>query len=176
MTVRITVSVYLLIFAQSLNAQEILKVRPSPLAISSVRYKDNYIKITYSQPQKKDREIFGQLVPFGQVWRTGANEATEITTTKDIVIDSILLKAGTYSLFSIPEKDKWTIIINADVGLWGAYNYNAQKDIWRFEVPVQSTDELYEPFTIIFDHRNEVADLLMIWDHSRVSIPIKFIN
>lgn len=176
MTVRITLFVCLLFCTPNLHAQEILKIRPSPLAISSVRFKDNYIKVTYSQPQKKNREIFGQLVPYGQVWRTGANEATEITTTKDIMIGSILLRAGTYSLFSIPEKDKWTIIINADVGLWGAYNYNAQKDIWRFEVPVQSTGKLYEPFTIIFDHRNEVADLLMMWDNTQVSIPIKFIN
>jgi hypothetical protein len=91
-------------------------------------------------------------------------------------MDSILLKAGTYSLFTIPEKDKWTIIINADVGLWGAYNYNSLKDVWRFDVPVQSADKIYEPFTINFDHRNEVADLLMMWDNTKISIPIKFIN
>ena len=158
------------------HAQDLLELRPSPLAITSVRYKDNYVKITYSQPQKKNREIFGDLVPFGKVWRTGANEATEITTTHDIQIDSIVLKAGTYSLFTIPEKDKWTIIINADVGLWGAYNYNPQKDVWRFTVPVETADKVYEPFTIAFDHRNELADLLMLWDKTKVSIPIKFIN
>lgn len=176
MTTRIAAFVYLMLLAQAVQAQEILKLRPSPLAITSVRYKDHYVKITYSQPQKKDREIFGQLVPFGKVWRTGANEATEITTTRDIQVNSIILKAGTYSLFTIPEKDNWTIIINADLGLWGAYNYDANKDVWRFDVPVQSADKIYEPFTIIFDHRNEVADLLMMWDDTRVSIPIKFIN
>lgn len=176
MTIRITVFVYLMILAQCLHAQEVLKLRPSPLAITSVRYKDHYVKITYSQPQKKGREIFGSLVPFGKVWRTGANEATEITTTRDILIDSILLKAGTYSVFTLPEKGKWTIIINSDVGLWGAYNYNAAKDVWRFDVPVQSIDRMYEPFTIIFEHRNEVADLLMMWDKTKISIPIKFIN
>jgi len=176
MTRRSTICVYLLLLTPCLKAQEILKLRPSPLAISSVRYKDNYIKITYSQPQRKGREIFGELVPFGAVWRTGANEATEITTTRDILIDSILLKAGTYSIFTIPEKDKWTIIINADTGMWGAYNYNAEKDVFRFDVPVQSTDEIYEPFTIILDHRNDLADLLMIWDKTKVSLPVKFIN
>ncbi|HET9486240.1 MAG TPA: DUF2911 domain-containing protein [Chryseosolibacter sp.] len=176
MTIRITLFVYLLLLADCLQAQELLKPRPSPLAIASVRYKDNYIKITYSQPQRKNREIFGQLVPFGTVWRTGANEATEITTTTDIQIDSFRLAAGTYSIFSIPEKDRWTVIINADVGLWGAYNYNPQKDVVRFPVPVQATDKIYEPFTIIFDHRNEVADLLIMWDRTKVSIPIKFLN
>jgi hypothetical protein len=176
MAFRIIASFLLFLLAHTVAAQEVLKLRPSPLAITSVRYKDNYIKITYSQPQKKNREIFGLLVPYGKVWRTGANEATEITTTKDIQINNYPLTAGTYSLFTIPEKDKWTIIINSDVGLWGAYNYNPQKDILRFDVPPQSTDKMYEPFTIIFDHRNEVADLLLLWDKTKVSIPIQFIN
>jgi len=166
----------LLLLVTSLQAQEILKLRPSPLAIASIRYKDNYVKITYSQPQKKNREVFGHLVPFGKVWRLGANEATEITTSKDIQIDSFRLVAGTYSIFTIPAENKWTMIINSDVGLWGAYNYNPKKDVVRFEVPVQSTDKMYEPFTIIFDHRNEVADLLIMWDNTKVSVPIKFIN
>ena len=165
-----------LLLDQGLLAQELLKLRPSPLAIASVRYKDHYVKVTYSQPQKKDRDIFGSLVPFGKIWRTGANEATEITTTRDILIDSILLRAGTYSVFTIPEREKWTIVINSDVGLWGAYNYNQDKDLWRFDVPVQSTDKMYDPFTIIFNHRNELADLLMMWDHTMVSIPIQFLN
>ena len=100
------------------NAQELLKLRPSPLAISAVRYQDHYVKVTYSQPQKKNRELFGHLVPYGKVWRTGANEATEITCTKDIQFQDIILKAGTYSLFNITEKEKLTIFINADVGIW----------------------------------------------------------
>jgi len=176
MITRISILASILLLSFGLEAQELLKLRPSPLAISSVRYKDNYVKITYSQPQKKNRNIFGDLVPLGKVWRTGANEATEITTTRDIQIDSFLLKAGTYSLFTIPGGDKWTIIINSDVGLWGAYNYNPLKDIWRFDVPVEATDKIYDPFTIIFDHRNEVADLLMMWDDTKVTIPIKFFN
>ena len=173
---RLSFIISLLLLVQSLSAQELLKLRPSPLAMSSARYKDHYVKITYSQPQKKNREIFGSLVPFGKVWRTGANEATELTTLRDIIVNEIVLKAGTYSIFTIPEQDKWTIIINADVGLWGAYNYNAQKDIWRFDVPVRSTDKIYDAFTIIFDQRNELADLLMMWDNAQVSIPIKFID
>ena len=83
--------------ATDILAQEAVGPRPSPLAIAAVRYKDEYIKITYSQPQKRGREIFGKLVPFDEVWRTGANEATELTTTKNIQINGTLLKAGTYS-------------------------------------------------------------------------------
>jgi hypothetical protein len=159
-----------------LFAQEEVKSRPSPLAIVAIRYKDAYIKITYSQPQKKGREIFGKLVPYDQIWRTGANEATELTTTKNIQINGTLLKAGTYSLFTIPQKDRWTIIINSEVGLWGAYNYNSKLDVMRFDIAPATTDTIYESFTMQFDHRNEVADLLLYWDKTKISIPLKFIN
>jgi hypothetical protein len=161
--------------ALNVSAQEAAKQRPSPLAISAIRFKDAYIKITYSQPEKRAREIFGKLVPFNEVWRTGANEATEITTTKNIQINGTLLKAGTYSIFTIPQKDKWTIIINSEVGLWGAYNYNSKLDVMRFDVPVMQSDVVYESFTMEFNHRNEVADLLLYWDKTKVSIPVKFI-
>lgn len=170
---------YLLLFSTvnvHVFAQEAAKPRPSPLAVAAIRYKDAYIKITYSQPEKRGREVFGKLVPFNEVWRTGANEATEITTTKNIQINGTLLKAGTYSIFTIPQKDKWTIIINGEVGLWGAYNYNSKLDVMRFDVPATSSDVVYESFTLQFNHRNEVADLLLYWDKTKVSISVKFIN
>lgn len=159
------------------SAQEPTTNRISPLAVISMQYKDAYVKITYSQPRKRGREVFGKLVPYGQVWRTGANEATEITLTRNMTINGTLLKAGTYSIFSIPEKEKWTIIISSDVGLWGAYNYNPKRDEMRFQVPTSSTSgEVYEYFTMQFDQRNEIADLLIFWDRVKLSIPIKFIN
>jgi hypothetical protein len=157
------------------SAQEQVKARPSPLALATIKHKTTYIKVTYSQPHKNGRDIFGSLVPYGQVWRTGANEATEITITKDITINSILLKAGTYSIFTIPEKEKWTIIINADLGLWGSYNYNPKQDVFRFDVPAQSTQDVYETLTFQFDDGAEMANLLILWDKTEVSIPIKFI-
>lgn len=161
----------------SVYAQEALKPRPSPLAITTARFKDTYIKIVYSQPQKRGREIFGKLVPYKTVWRTGANEATELTVTKNIQLNGTLLKAGTYSIFTVPDEKSWTIIINGELGLWGAYNYNEKLDVMRFEVPVQNiSNVVYEPFTILIDQRNEVADILMMWDKTKVSIPVKFIN
>lgn len=165
----------LLLFPILALAQDAIKPRPSPLSIVSARYKDTYLKITYSQPHKKGREVFGGLVPFGKVWRTGANEATELTITRDITINDFELKAGTYALFTIPEKDKWTIIINQDNGLWGSYNYNAKQDVTRFEVPVQNlTDVVYEAFTIQVDQKNKVADLIFMWDKVKVVVPIQF--
>lgn len=157
------------------SAQDAVKPRPSPLAVVTSRYKDTYIKITYSQPHKRGRAIFGGVVPYGQVWRTGANEATELTVTRDIKINGTDLKAGSYSLFTIPQKDAWTIIINGELGLWGAYNYNSKLDIARFDVPVTPVTEfVYEAFAILIDPRNARADLVLAWDRSKVIIPIQF--
>lgn len=160
------------------QAQEEIKPRVSPLAITSARYKNTYLKITYGQPQKNGRVIFGGLVPYSKVWRTGANEATEMTITNDIKINNTLLKAGTYSMFTIPEKDKWTIIFNSDLGQWGDYNYNAKMDVLRFDVPtaVISDNLVYEPFTIRITQKTDTAELSLLWDHTQVNIPIQFIE
>jgi hypothetical protein len=161
----------------TLFAQEALQPKPSPLALASARYKDTYLKITYSQPHKRGREIFGKLVPYGRVWRTGANEATELTSTKDILINGSPLKAGTYSLFTIPDKAKWTIILNSDLGLWGSYNYNPKMDALRFEAPAQSvTDPVYEPFTIRIDQTRDQAEVGLMWDQVKVVFPIQFLE
>jgi hypothetical protein len=167
---------FLLLTTTVTYSQEVFKPRPSPVAITSIRFKDAYIKIVYGQPQKRGREVFGTLVPYGQVWRTGANEATEITLTKDVQINNQLLKAGTYSIFTIPQSEKWTIIINSDVGLWGSYNYVPKLDILRFEVPSEVNNVGFEAFTMSFDQKNEMANLLIMWDKIKVSIPFKFIN
>lgn len=166
---------FLLFIPDFASAQESVKPRPSPLTIVTAQYKDTYLKITYSQPHKKGRQVFGSLVPYNKVWRTGANEATEITITRDILINKFTLKAGTYSVFTIPEKDKWTIIINQDLGLWGSYNYNAKRDVTRFDVPVQNLANIvYEAFTIEMEQKNNVADLVLMWDKVKVVIPIQF--
>lgn len=170
---------FLILFLLSqgaVHAQEAITPRPSPAAIVTMKYDDTYVKITYNQPHKRDRKIFGGLVPYGHVWRTGANEATEITLTGDILIKNDTLKAGTYTIFTIPGKDEWTIIINEDVGQWGAYNYNKESDVMRFEVPVEELKNVtWEPFTTVFEQKNNKADLVMMWDKTKVTIPIEFL-
>ena len=174
---RTIVPAFILLLISSVGfAQENFIARPSPLAITSMRHKDAYVKIVYSQPQKRGREIFGKLIPFGQVWRLGANEATEITITKDILINSVLVKAGTYSMFAIPNPDKWTLILNSDVGVWGAYNYNTKLDVLRFDIPVKQNKTVTEGFTMVFDQKNELANLLITWDKLQLEIPFKFLN
>lgn len=144
----------------------------------TAHYKNTYLKITYGQPQKNNRDIFGALVPYDQVWRTGANEATEITITNDIVINGHSLKAGTYSLFTIPGQEKWTIILNSDLGMWGAYNYNPKTDVLRFDVPSKPIPEnvVFEPFTIRVDQKTDTAELFLLWDKTQVSFLIQFIE
>jgi len=160
----------------AVTGQEALSPKLSPAAIVTARYKDTYLKITYSQPHKRGREIFGAVVPFGKVWRTGANEATEITITRDIFLNAVLLKAGTYSIFTIPDRIKWTIIINSEVGLWGDYNYNPKLDVMRFDVPVETLTETYEPFTIQVEQNNDRAEITMMWEKTKVTIPVRFLE
>ncbi len=168
---------FLLLPGTALWSQDAVGALPSPLAIARMKYKDAYVKLTYSQPHKRGRIIFGNLVPYGRVWRMGANEATEITLTRDMQINGQLVRAGTYSLFAIPEQDKWTIIINAETGLWGSYNYNEKLDVMRFDVQVANTGKLiYEALQMKFDQKNELANLLINWDNVQISIPFKFLN
>jgi hypothetical protein len=169
-------SILVLCFSATTYAQDAKNARVSPLNMARTVFKDTYLKVTYSQPAKNGRVIFGELVPYGKIWRTGANEATEITITKDIYLQGTLIKPGTYSLFTIPQPIKWTIILNAEVGLWGDYNYNERKDVVRFDAPVTTNDKTFERFTIDFVQKNDSAELLLMWDNVKVSIPIRYIN
>lgn len=156
--------------------QEALKPRMSPLEIVTVKYESTYIKVTYGRPHKKGREIFGDLVPYGKVWRTGANEATEITLTKDIIINKHRLKAGTYTMFTIPEEDKWKVVFNSDLGQWGTYNYNPDKNILEIYAEVSELDVTHEPFTIEFQIQDDKTNLLMMWDKTKASFTINFLE
>lgn len=177
MTTRLIFCSLLVLLSSASWSQEAISALPSPLAIAKMKYKDAYVKLTYSQPHKRGRAIFGNLVPYGRVWRMGANEATEVTLTRDMQINGQPIKAGTYSLFAIPEQDKWTIIINTETGLWGSYNYNEKLDVMRFDVQVASTGKLtYEALQMKFDQKNELANLLINWDNIQIIIPFKFLN
>ena len=166
----------LLSTASAIQAQDALKPRPSPLEVVTMKYDDTYVKITYGRPHKRGRMIFGDaaLVPYGKVWRTGANEATEITLTGDVKMAGEQVKAGTYTLFSIPNEDNWTIILNSELGQWGSYNYNKDFDVMRFTVPSQTTEDVYEPFTIEFKQHDHTTSMQMMWDNTMVEIPLEF--
>jgi hypothetical protein len=150
------------------------QVRKSPMAVAKYIANDMYIKVVYGQPYKRGRVIFGELEPYGKVWRTGANEATEITTTKDFRIGGKLLKAGTYTLFTIPNQNKWTVIVNSELGQWGAYKYNPERDIVSFEVPLTKPEYFYEAFTIEFKDLRNGAEMELLWGDTRIAFPLEF--
>lgn len=151
--------------------------RKSPIAIAKMKHADTYLKIVYGQPYKNGRVIFGELVPYGEVWRTGANEATELTTTGDIMLADRELPAGTYTIFTIPGKENWTLIVNKELGQWGAFDYNPATDLFRVEVPSSELDQVSEVFTIQFEEVQEgTADIVMRWDRTEVRVPIEFMS
>ncbi len=149
--------------------------RKSPIAIASVKNDGTYIKVVYGQPYRRGRTIFGDLLAWGEVWRTGANEATEITLTKPVLMGTEAVHPGTYSMFTIPEPDSMTVILNHEMGLWGAENYNPDRDYKRIKFPVQNLDTPVEAFTIEFtEPEYDGSTMILRWGIVRVDIPIRF--
>jgi len=131
------------------------------------------VTITYSRPSVKGRVIFGGINPFGQVWRTGANAATTLTFSENVIVEGHSVKAGTYSLFTIPDKDEWTIILNKTAKQWGAYSYNEADDLLRFKEKPVYLAEKREAFTIQFSNiTTHSTDLHLVWDHTSISIKL----
>ena len=134
----------------------------------TIRSKD--ITITYGRPYKKGREIFGALVPYGKTYRCGADEPTKVTFAKDVSFGGKPVKAGTYSLFAVPEKDKWTVILNSNVTMWGTqHDQHADQDVLKVDVPVQMLSSPVEQWTMT-TNGHEIA---MEWDKTKVVVPVK---
>ncbi len=154
-----------------------LDVAYSPANVTRSKIEDKIspaVKVIYSRPSKKGREIFGNLEKFDKVWRLGANESTEITFYKAVKIGNKQIKAGKYSLFAIPQKDKWTIILNSQLDRWGAYSYNADLDVHRIDVPISTLETPIEAFTILFFDTSYGTDMVMAWDKTQAILPIHF--
>lgn len=132
-------------------------------------------KVYYSRPNKADRVVFGGIVPYGKVWRVGANEAVEFKAFQDITLGGKALSAGTYSLFAIPNEGEWTIIINSDLDYWGAFKYDESKDVLRISVPSKSIEEPIESFSIRFEESEAGKGVMrMGWDKTMVEIPVSY--
>ena len=129
-------------------------------------------RVIYSRPLKNNRVIFGDLLEYNTVWRFGANENTEIEFFKDVTINKTKIKKGKYSLFAIPTKDKWTIIINKELNSWGSFKYEASKDVLRVDVPVQKSTEIAEAFYIYLDKFQNGFSMNAGWDDVKISLPI----
>ena len=170
----IAIFVTTLISSLQLTAQEFKSLDKSPMDMaafpSSYKISDKIVKVIYSRPQLKGRDLV-KLAPPEKIWRTGANEAAEITFYKDVVFGGKALKAGTYSLFTIPSLDgDWTVIINSARNVWGSYYYKQDQDVVRVSSKTTKTEENIEAFSMVFD---EDMTLKMGWGKTVISVSIK---
>lgn len=185
---KLSLCLVLALFSLAVNAQttpiKFPAIDPSPMdavyyPLNAVKVKKEdtslpIIKVLYSRPMKKGREIFGVLEQFDKVWRLGANENTEISFAKTVTIGGKRIKAGTYSLFAIPNKEKWTIIVNKQTNRWGAFSYDETKDVVRIDVPITRFEKVLEAFSMTFTESADGANLVMAWDTTQAILPIQF--
>lgn len=155
-----------------INAQ-IDKPSLSPKISSEQKVGLATVKLEYGQPNKQNRKIFGALIPYGKLWRTGANSATKISFNQDVTLANNPIPAGTYGLYSIPGEKEWTIIIHKNSTLWGAGGYQQKNDLVRFTVPVTSLKNTFETLSLHFENFNtNGGDFIIAWENTKINIPL----
>jgi hypothetical protein len=171
-------AVFIFAGLMSVNAQKAPGLDPSPADISYLRENGRgtapVAKVVYGRPSKKGRTMLGGVEKYGKVWRTGANETTEIRLYKPVTFGDKQIAAGTYSLYTIPDKDEWTIIFNSKLDTWGHYEYDESKDVARIKVPAGKSEAEVEAFTIWFDGGNGSGNMNLAWENTHVKVPVKF--
>jgi hypothetical protein len=156
----------------SAEAQQLRTPAPSPSQMIRQDFGISTVELNYSRPAIRGRKIFGDLVPFGQVWRTGANSATRLKFADDVTIGGQSLKAGEYAIFTIPGEKEWEIIVNKGSANWGT-DYKQDLDLFRFKVPSMALNMPVESFTMQFGNiKPNAMDLQIMWDRTGVNIPI----
>jgi hypothetical protein len=162
-----------LVLTAFMGAQQDKSARPSPPGTAQVNLKGKKITIDYGRPSMKGRKIMGDLVPYGKVWRTGANEATTLTTEADLNIGGTNVPAGKYTLYTLPSEGTWKLIINKQTGQWGTV-YEESQDLARVDLKKSSLSQPVEQLTISFDKKNDsTADLVLQWETTQLSVPLK---
>lgn len=176
-TIRLFASIafaFMMLLSFNAEAQEFKPLDKSPMDAatfpSSYKESNKLIKITYGRPQLKGRGM-NDLAPAGKVWRTGANEAAELTLYTDMMLGDSKVKAGTYTFYVIPGEKEWTAIISTDLNVWGSYFYKQENDVARLAVPVSMADESLEAFSIAFEKSDDGVHMHLGWDKVRVAVP-----
>ena len=164
------VGVVILVMTMSFDLQAQVEYPSlSPKGIISQRVGNTNIKIEYERPSARKRKVFGDLVPWNKVWRTGAGYCTKLSVDRDVFIEGQPIKAGKYSIFSIPNPDQWVIIVNADTTLYGSYAYDTSKDVARFVVNSFSSSRYYETLSFDIDIVPNNAKIYLSWEHTAIS-------
>lgn len=166
------VCVALALFVFVLHAQQDKSKRPSPPATATVDLGGKTVTIDYSSPRLKGRTVGQEVAPYGEVWRTGANESTTFVTTADLTVGGTPVPAGNYTLFTIPNKDKWVLILNKKTGEWGTNYPGPSNDLARIDMKVSTLPSPVENFTISFDKTSNGGTLNLEWGTTRASVPI----
>ena len=166
------------LFLYSVFVENIFASRLSPKDTAKLELNDLKLKVFYNRPYKKDREIFGALVPFNEVWRTGANEATTFETNKSLEVGGMPLPEGKYTLWTVPKDSVWTVIFNSKQYAWGVDSemkpmWDPNYDVLKIDVPVEKINTTVEQFTIAFDNSTDNLFLTMAWDDTKISVPLK---
>jgi len=161
-----------LIFSAVAIAQQDKSKRPSPPGTAEITLQGKKITIEYSRPSLRGRKM-ETLTPYGQVWRTGANEATTFVTEADLNVGGTNVPAGNYTLYTLPSEGTWKLIISKQTGQWGTV-YNEDQDFARIDMQKGQLKETVEQFTISFDKKSaDTADLVLTWENARISVPVK---
>jgi hypothetical protein len=170
---RIALPTFLTILFTTAAFAQMGEGKPSPAASASCDLGGGKtIKTDYSSPRMKGRKIYGDLVPFGKVWRTGADEATTFVASSDVVVGGKTVPAGSYTIFTVPTADKWTLIINKKTGEWGIpYKYESD-ELARVDMKVSKLPSAVENFTIAYDKSGSGCTLRMDWETTRASVDI----
>ncbi len=165
------VLLFILSFTLFAAAQQDKSKRPSPPAQAQCKLPDGKtITTDYSSPRAKGRQIFGGLVPYNEVWRTGANEATTFVTTANLNVEGKDVPAGSYTIFTVPAQDKWTLIINKKTGEWGIPYHYESDELVRVPMQVGKTSGPVENFTINYDQSGGGCTLQISWENTQASV------
>ncbi len=148
-----------------------------PLLKMSGKAKDQPIaRVIYGRPVKNGRTIFGGIIKYNELWRLGANEATELEIFSPVKISNKVIPKGRYTLFCVPSENRWTIILSKDNFCWGSFTYDTKKDVVRADIKPETTNESVETFTIYFSENTGKANLVMLWDNQRAELPMTLVT
>ncbi len=165
------------LFLYSTFVENVFSKRLSPKDTVEFKLNDLKLEVFYNRPSKKGRDVFGALVPFGKVWRTGANEATTFETNKNLMIDGIYVPSGKYTIWTVPNDSIWKVMLNTKQYAWGVDEqmqplWDPNYDLLEIDVPTESLNKVVEQFTIAFDNSTDDLKLTMAWDKTKIAVPL----